>query len=215
MSLFRLPSQTNILRTILLKFKYVNDKGQNKNRFGVVIYKKIKMELESTSTILLNDGILEIGISWAKSNPFHGFFKMNENATLIINGSFRIFDRCVIFINKDATLELGKNSFINSNANIHCFKKIKIGDNTVISEGLTMRDSDNHSIKNSTFNKTKEIEIGNNVWIGINVTILKGVKIGDGAVIAAGAVVNKDVPENSLVGGVPAKVLKSTVEWVR
>ena len=60
---------------------------------------------------------------------------------------------------------------------------------------------------------TKPIKIGNHVWIGINATILKGVTIGDGAIIAAGAVVNKDVEENSLVGGVPAKVIKKNIFW--
>ena len=55
---------------------------------------------------------------------------------------------------------------------------------------------------------SNEINIGNNVWCGANVTILKGVHIGDGAVIAAGAVVNRDVPAHTVVGGVPARVLK-------
>ena len=53
------------------------------------------------------------------------------------------------------------------------------------------------------------IHIGKNVWIGANATILPGVSIGDGAIIAAGAVVSKDVPENSVVGGVPARKIKS------
>ena len=52
------------------------------------------------------------------------------------------------------------------------------------------------------------ISIGKNVWIGANATVLAGVSIGDGAVIAAGAVVTKDVPENTVVGGVPAKTIK-------
>ena len=57
------------------------------------------------------------------------------------------------------------------------------------------------------------IVIGDHVWIGVNATILKGVRIGSGAVIAAGAVVVRDVAPNSLVGGVPARVLKENVTW--
>jgi acetyltransferase-like isoleucine patch superfamily enzyme len=50
--------------------------------------------------------------------------------------------------------------------------------------------------------------IGKNVWIGANATILQGVTIGDNAVVAAGAVVNKDVPPMAVVGGVPAKIIR-------
>ena len=58
------------------------------------------------------------------------------------------------------------------------------------------------------------ITIGNDVWIGGNVTILPGVKIGNNVVIAAGAVVTKDIPNNSLVGGIPAKIIKELVNDV-
>ena len=52
------------------------------------------------------------------------------------------------------------------------------------------------------------IRVGNDVWIGANATVLPGVTVGDGAVIAAGAVVTRDVPPMTVVGGVPAKIIK-------
>ena len=55
----------------------------------------------------------------------------------------------------------------------------------------------------------KPVSIGNDVWIGGNVTILPGVTIGDNVIIAAGAVVTKDIPDNCVVGGIPARVIKS------
>lgn len=60
----------------------------------------------------------------------------------------------------------------------------------------------------SSFDEYKEIRIGNDVWIGTRVLIMGGVKIGNGAVVAAGAVVTKDVPPYAIVGGVPAKIIK-------
>ena len=55
------------------------------------------------------------------------------------------------------------------------------------------------------------IVLGKNVWVGSNSTILQGVTIGDGAIVAAGAVVTKDVPANTIVGGVPAKPIRNIV----
>lgn len=54
----------------------------------------------------------------------------------------------------------------------------------------------------------KSVSIGNDVWIGINAVILRGVRVGNGAIIAAGAVVNKDVPDFGIVGGIPARLIK-------
>lgn len=61
--------------------------------------------------------------------------------------------------------------------------------------------------------KSAPVTIEDNVWIGANVTILPGVVVGRGSVIAAGSVVTKSVPPNSLVAGVPAKVIKEQINW--
>lgn len=66
----------------------------------------------------------------------------------------------------------------------------------------------NAEFENSCLRKNEPVTIGNDVWIGANVVILPGVHIGDGAIIAAGAVVTKDVEAYAVVGGVPAKVIK-------
>ncbi|MCQ2515275.1 MAG: hypothetical protein MJ094_00245 [Saccharofermentans sp.] len=73
-------------------------------------------------------------------------------------------------------------------------------------------DSDAHKVIGND-NEAREISIGNHVWIGSRVTVLKGVSIGDGAIIAAGSVVTKDVPAHSMVAGCPARVVKEYVEW--
>lgn len=64
----------------------------------------------------------------------------------------------------------------------------------------------------STYEEFEKIKIGNDVWIGARVLILDGVKIGDGVIVAAGAVVTKDVPDYAVVGGVPAKILRYRFE---
>lgn len=77
---------------------------------------------------------------------------------------------------------------------------------------MVIRDNDGHEIVNGE-EPSKPIVIGNHVWIGERATILKGVTIGDGAIVAANAVVTKDVEPNTLVGGVPARVIRRGVEW--
>jgi acetyltransferase-like isoleucine patch superfamily enzyme len=129
-----------------------------------------------------------------------------------VDRSFTVYSGARIYLNNNSTLRLGS-GYINHNVNISCFQRIDIGDGVVISENVSIRDSDNHEIVSSAQPPTQPIKIGNHVWIGMNVTILKGVEIGDGAVIAAGAVVTRNIPGNCLAGGVPARVLKENVAW--
>jgi len=173
----------------------------------------VSLDIHENSKINTLSGKLKIGVKWSKKDSFKSLFVLRENAILNINGNFRIYSGSKIYINKNATLSLGS-GYINHNLNLSCFDNINIGNNVVISENVTIRDSDNHQIISE--NKKPiclPITIGNNVWIGINVTILKGVTIGDGAVIAAGSVVTKNIPPKSLVGGVPAKIIKNNITW--
>ena len=87
---------------------------------------------------------------------------------------------------------------------------VAVGDRTEIHAGIM--DRDYHKFESET-EVTRPVVIGKRVWIGCNVLILKGVTVGDGAVIAAGSVVTKDVPAASLVGGNPARILKENVTW--
>lgn len=103
----------------------------------------------------------------------------------------------------------GKNVFVNSGC---CFQDqggILIGDETMIGHNVVLA-TINHGLQENerATNYFAPITIGKKVWIGANATILQGVTIGDNAVVAAGAVVNKDVPANTVVGGVPAKIIK-------
>ena len=107
-------------------------------------------------------------------------------------------------------LVIGKNVFINSGCKVQDQGGIEIGDGTLIGHNVVLATL-NHALAPERRGDLipRPIRIGKNVWIGSNAVILPGVTIGDGAVIAAGAAVTKDVPENSVVGGVPARVLRT------
>ena len=133
---------------------------------------------------------------------------MSELTGKPVHESFALFPPFTTDCGKN--IEIGKNVFINSGCRFQDQGGIIIGDDALIGHNVVLA-TINHRIEPD---KRKDmipapITIGKNVWIGANVTVLSGVTIGDNAVIAAGAVVSKDVAENTIVGGVPAKVIKA------
>ena len=177
-------------------------------------YRKTVFETHPGSCIVLDQaGILEFNCAWTKAQIYPGVLTLGRNAQLKVSSHFKIYAGAKVYINKNAALSLGS-GYINERLNLSCYQRIDIGEDVAIAENVSIRDSDNHSILNNPGQQVSApIIIGNHVWIGMNATILKGVNIGDGAIVAAGAVVTKDVPPACLVGGVPAKIIKTGVEW--
>ena len=128
-----------------------------------------------------------------------------------IDKSFGLFPP--FYTDYGQNITVGKNVFINSGC---CFQDqggIEIGDNVLIGQQVVLATLNHDLMPEKRANMSPApIKIGNDVWIGAHATILAGVTIGNGAVIAAGAVVTKDVPANTVVGGVPAKIIKNIEE---
>lgn len=110
-------------------------------------------------------------------------------------------------------IAIGRNVFINSGCHFQDQGGIAIGDGALIGHNVVLA-TVNHALEpeKRRRNRYAPIRIGENVWIGSNATILPGVTLGDWAVVAAGAVVTKDVPPMTVVGGVPARVLRTISE---
>ena len=124
-----------------------------------------------------------------------------------VDRSFRMFPPFYTDFGKNITI--GKDVFINSGCHFQDQGGIEIGDGALIGHNVVLA-TINHDLnpKENRKNHYAAIKIGAHVWIGSNATVLPGVTIGDYAVVAAGAVVTRDVPALTVVGGVPAKVLK-------
>ncbi len=122
-----------------------------------------------------------------------------------------------VWISKTFSCDCGKNIFIgddftgNFNLTILDIREVYIGNHVMIGPN-TLITTVGHPLspkaRRGYMAKAAPVRIGNDVWIGGNVTILPGVTIGNNVVVAAGAVVTKDVPDNSLVGGVPARLIR-------
>ena len=122
-----------------------------------------------------------------------------------------------VWISKTFGCDCGKNIFIgddftgNFNLTILDIREVYIGNHVMIGPN-TLITTVGHPLspkaRRGYMAKAAPVRIGNDVWIGGNVTILPGVTIGNNVVVAAGAVVTKDVPDNSLVGGVPARIIR-------
>ena len=109
---------------------------------------------------------------------------------------------------------VGRNVFINQNCTMYDLGGIDIGDDVMIGPNVSIITS-GHPIepsKRRDFVIASPIRIGNNVWIAACATIIGGVSVGDNSVVAAGSVVTRDVPPNSLVGGNPARLIRSIEE---
>lgn len=124
-----------------------------------------------------------------------------------VDESFRVFPPFYTDFGKNITV--GKNVFINACCHFQDHGGVSLGDGCQIGHNVVFATL-NHGLVPEDRQTTypAPITLGKNVWVGSNSTILQGVTIGDNAVIAAGAVVTKDVPENTIVGGVPARIIR-------
>lgn len=106
-------------------------------------------------------------------------------------------------------ISVGKNVFINAGCKFQDQGGILIDDGALIGHNVVLATLNHDFHPNKRANMVPApIKIGKNVWVGSNTTIVPGVSIGDGSIIAAGAVVTKDVPENVVAAGVPAKIIR-------
>lgn len=172
--------------------------GEDKELHGLLSqcsYQAQKITMELNTSYHSKEEIVEI------------FSELTGNK---VDSSFMCFPPFYTDFGKNITV--GKNVFFNTGCSFQDRGGINIGDGTMIGMNVTIATL-NHGLPLETRNVTypSPVIIGDNVWIGSNATILPGVKIGDNSVVAAGAVVTKDVPANTVVAGVPAKELKKII----
>lgn len=145
----------------------------------------------------------------------HGVKIIKKNGELNVGTKVQLHKQVKLSIygtDCHSKLNIGDGVSIGDRTEIHAGKEITIGNGSIIAWDCCIMDRDYHKLM-SDKEIYKPVNIGSHVWIGAKAIILKGVTIGDGAVVAAGSVVTKDVPKKAVVAGNPAKIVKEDVFW--
>ena len=141
---------------------------------------------------------------------------------LIFEEGYHIGKGCNFWLEgNNNTIVIGKNTtmnvFCHFNEQEHN-TKILVGEDCMFSYQITVRTSDSHPIYNQEgvrINPAKDVELGNHIWIAPRSVIMKGAKIGDGCIVGSHTMVNKTIPSNCLVVGMPAKIVRENVHWTK
>ena len=194
--------------------------------FGLV-KAKTQVIIENNSFIFNPESTRIEGLNLSVRKPIKKFYvQIGENSC--VQGNF-------IIESEKGLIKIGDRTFIGGGMFI-CTKEIEIGNDVMFSWGCTVADNNSHStnwnerrndvmqwkrgldenkigeFKNWEKVKEAKVTIKDKAWIGFNSIILKGVTIGEGAIVGAGSVVTKDVPDWTIVGGNPAKIIRTIPE---
>ena len=210
LTLARLGFSINGWKTFI-SLNFISNKVVKKKKIAVWNYSNALVVLDK-GALLTIDKKLIIGTPQVKGSKKETRLLLERDAKMDVSGDFQMFAGSYIRVIKGGTLIL-HGGFINENVQITCGDKIEIGNDCTIGRDVVIRSYDGHTIEQKGYKISEPIMIEDHVWIGQGAQILKGVHIGKGAIIAAGAVVTKDVPAYTIVGGVPAKIIKENVKW--
>jgi acetyltransferase-like isoleucine patch superfamily enzyme len=157
------------------------------------------------------EGKLHLGVHYGIWTSAPTFLYIGERGVVKVNGHAYFYGDNTIRVETGATLKIGDGTHINIQSSLNVKQAVAIGENCMISQGVHIRDNDGHKLNG--VEGIAPVYIDNHVWIGYGAMILKGVHINTGAIVAAEAVVTSNVPAHAVVGGNPAKVLRSNIEW--
>jgi len=194
-------------------------------RTPIVIYKAIRTLYWMCRANLARAYLRWHGVKYGHNLKMSFFPKCCRH----LNGRIEVGDNCkiknhlsenlagivhptVLFADNDAYLKIGNNVGI-SGAVLYCTKEINIEDNVNIGANAKVYDTDFHPIDaqkrmRGESGKNAPVRICKDAWIGANATVLKGVTVGERSIVAAGAVVTRNVPPDSIVGGIPANLIR-------
>ncbi|MHB8657250.1 MAG: acyltransferase [Solirubrobacteraceae bacterium] len=139
-------------------------------------------------------------------------FEIGKHATVTLGRWCWLGHGCKIRVH-EGQVSIGAKSVLGQECTISCYRQISIGRECIIADRVMMIDFDHGMVETERPIRnqgiyTRDVQVGHNVWIGYGACILRGVSIGDNCVVGTSAVVTTEVPDNAVVGGVPARVIR-------
>lgn len=196
-----------------IKINFLSSKVKSKKRPLFLNVSRTVIQMDDNARLVLRER-LTTGLKQVRRSRTETRILLERNSELVVEGRFTVFANSYIRVVEEGKLIL-HGGFINENVQITAGDIVEIGKDATIGRDVVIRSYDGHSICEPGYKKSEPIIIGEHVWIGQGATILKGVTIGDGAIVASGAIVTKDVPAHAVVAGIPAKVVKENVKWIK
>lgn len=197
----------NIIQFVKLNF-FTRAVFRKKGAF-IIPYRGARVQINPSAKLHLNANLI---LNYSPFSKSESYLLLDEGAELSVMGTFTVYYNCDIAVFKYAILTLG-GGYINSGGQLRCSIAITIGKGATIARDARVIDSDSHQICNGQHVVDQPVVIGDHVWLGTRSMVLKGVRIGNGAIVAAGSIVTKDVASRCIVAGVPAKCVSEDVDW--
>lgn len=165
-------------------------------------------------TYLVKKKLASCGDNFRARNPRELY--LGKGAQIHVGNNVLLERYVRISMGDNARIYIGDNTYIADFSNLLAVKEINIGQNCAISWHVLFMDTSSHPFgyrDEAPTTKIAPIVVKDHVWIGCRAVVLKGVTIGEGAIVANNAVVTKDVPPHTMVGGNPARIIKEDVIW--
>lgn len=185
---------------------------------GAIVFRRLKNKVFIDCNVTLrNKRFIRLlsGVTLGRNVYIDGLSEWGVNLGRNVNiGPFTIIQATGIMTNLGKGLYIGDNSGVGAFSFFGCGGGVKIGKNVIMGQYISFH-AENHNYDRYDIPireqgvVRKGITIGDNCWVGSKVTFIDGVVVGSGCVIAAGSVVRGVIPDNSVIGGVPAKIIKS------
>ena len=179
-----------------LKYNFFTKRITREKKKFVVPYWGSKIIADKGSTLILN-GNLHLGLDNIQSKRRNTIIELKTNSKFICGGYLNVCKGTLIFVEKDAILEIGGGG-INTDSFIKTKQHISIGSGVQISRDVIIRDDDGHLILKNGYVESKPIVIGDNVWLCERSCVLKGSTIGNSVVVGYGAIITSNIPDKKV-----------------